>query len=144
MKKYRHLHLLIMIALIAFCLPGCKKEATNTRTPISAADQKLERQIQSFKQKIFSNLKDGETMEADSIRWYLEASANYTLGDACAKNESIAIDSFMLNIPISQNYTSLNDVELAFNTISEKVTDFSYGIPSVDKQTLCIAIKETS
>lgn len=142
--KIRPIHLMIALGLNIFCLPGCKKECTNNFVNISAADQKLEQQIRSFQQKIYSNLKNGETMTVDSVRWYLEACSNYTLGDATAKSPFIANDSFILKVPVNQNHSLINDVGLAYNTINENVMLFANSIRSNDKQTLFIAVKTKS
>jgi hypothetical protein len=143
-KTYRYSHFLIFITLSFFLLPGCKKESTNARVPVTAADVKLERLIQSFKKKITSNLKDGELLGVDSIRWYLEAGANFDMGNASVKKENMAIDSFLLRIPINQNYTTLNNVEIAYNSIYENVTTFSNTIPSADKQVIYVSVQQTS
>lgn len=144
MKTYGQLHIFIFITLGVFIFSSCKKELTNNHISTSNTDQKLERQIQSFQKKIFSNLKDGENMEVDSIRWYLESSTNYTFDNGTAKNPIIAVDSFMLMVPVSNNYATLNDVEFAYNTIVGNVTNFYLGLPTTEKQILCIAIKQTS
>ena len=72
-------------------------------------------------------------MTVDSVRWYLEACSNYTLGDATAKSPFIANDSFILKIPVSQNYSLINDVGLAYNTINENVM---YSTPHSSDQGL--------
>ncbi len=144
MKTLRQLQTVIFLTLGILFFFSCKKEQTTKIESISSADLKLERQIKTFQKKIQSNLKDSEVMEVDSIRWYLESSSNYAFGNASAENESIAMDSLFITIPISENFAALVDVESVYNTIVYDVSAFFYGLPYTEKAILCIAVEEVS
>jgi len=123
MRTFRPLHILLIIILAVFISPGCKKEAINTSTSISSADQKTAQQIQSFKQKMFSNLKNGEDMQVDSAIWYLEAALNLTYARADNTREIINLDSATVTVPLTQNNTIFfSDIALAYTNLVDSLS----------------------
>lgn len=123
MRTFRPLHILLLITLGILILPGCKKEVTNTGSPISTADQKTTQQIQSFKQKMFSNLKDGEDMQVDSAIWYLEAALNLTYARANNTRDIINLDSATVSLPLTQNNTIfVSDIAMAYGSLVDSLS----------------------
>ena len=123
MRTFRPLHILIFTILGIFILSGCKKETTNSRTPISAADQKITQQIQSFKQKIFSKFKDGEEMKVDSAIWYLEAALNLTYARANNTRDIIHLDSAIVSVPLTQDSKILlSDIAMAYTNLVDSLS----------------------
>jgi hypothetical protein len=111
-------------------ISGCKKETTNTPVAVSAADQKITRQVQTFKQKLISNLKDGEDVKLDSAIWYLEATLNFTYARANNTRDVINLDSAKIVLPLIQKSTILSsDLATAYANLVDSLSLHYHAIP---------------
>ncbi|HEY9114435.1 MAG TPA: hypothetical protein VIN10_07015 [Bacteroidales bacterium] len=115
-------------------------------------DKRTENQIIKFKEKLYRlkthpELKSGdETMSVDSAVWYIEATANYTYGDASYESSKFTIDSSVISIALTNNEILLADVQVAYEKAIDSIAAQYYNIDSDEKQLIVadISIKEVN
>lgn len=84
--------------------------------------------------------KNGETMEVDSVVWYLEAISNYTYSNAGYDFESKLTDSSFVSVPVTNSMVSLVDFQTTYDDIIEILSDYNESIPTTDKQFLVVDV----
>jgi len=153
MKKY---FILIVSIILTLGMGSCKKElknddAINLTGAQSDADRQVIKKILAFKDKIetirtLPNLKTGnEPMPVDSAIWYIEATSNYTYGDATSTLESFVVDSSFIQVPVTNGQILWSDVQLAYDQVIDSLSVHNDNITANDKQLIVadISLKES-
>lgn len=155
MKKQIAILSIIVLFTGSLLTYSCKKESnvsdkSNNKTVRSLKDQQLENKILSFKSKIDQirstpSLKTGnDPMPLDSAIWYIEATSNYTYGDAGSKLESFVVDSSFIEVPMSNGEILWSDVQVAYDQVIDSLSAHNDEISASEKQLIVadISLKE--
>jgi hypothetical protein len=140
----------------SFILISCQKEQTGidkqeTQTEKSLKDTQLEKRIVAFRDKIDlirenPTLKSStEPMDVDSAVWYIEATSNFTFGDASFKTEEFIVDSAFIEVPVTNGQILLADVQAAYDQVVNSLAEHNANITANQKQLVVadISLKES-
>ena len=115
MKKIRIVSLIMaMIVIVVFSCMKENNESVKQTNPaesnLSMKDLKINNIIKTFKEKVAyynanPDLKDGETVPADSALWYLEATINYSHAFPNEYYKQFEIDTSYLTVPVNGDGT---------------------------------------
>jgi hypothetical protein len=145
MKNFNYL---VLLSIFLFSVFSCKKETERTdqatTAKISSADLKLARMIETFKQQGQSNLKTGEALSIDSAQWYLEATANYTYGDASVKTKLTAIDSTFITLDVSDQTIDLSELWAKYEIMIDSIRSYYRGLNTSLRQLMSVEVKTIS
>jgi hypothetical protein len=143
--KYKYFLLSIAgIILIATIIVSCSKqvqtEPSNSSTEITQfqSDLDISKKINAFKSKLEylrenTHLKSGETIAVDSAVWYIEAASNQTYGDAGTPFGDIVINSFNINVAVSNGEIQYNDILTAYDQMIGTLSNCYNAIPDENK-----------
>lgn len=157
--KRKHLFTYFGLATLitaSLIIISCQKEQTGiykqqTQTEQSLKDAKLEKRIVAFRDKIDlirenPTLKSGtEPMEIDSAVWYIEATSNYTYGNASASLEDYIIDSSYFEVTLTNGKMLFSDIQAIYDKVIDSLSIHYARIVSNEKQLLVadISLKES-
>ncbi len=157
--KRKHLFTYFGLATLittSFILISCQKEQTGidkqeTQTEKSLKDTQLEKRIVAFIDKIDlirenPTLKSStEPMDVDSAVWYIEATSNFTFGDASFKTEEFIVDSAFIEVPVTNGQILLADVQAAYDQVVNSLSEHNANITANQKQLVVadISLKES-
>ncbi|MDP2723649.1 MAG: hypothetical protein Q8O72_12915 [Bacteroidales bacterium] len=84
-------------------------------------------------------------MEIDSAIWYIEATSNYTYGNASAELEGYVEDSSFIEVPLTNGQILLSDVQDAYDKVIDSLSAHNASITANEKQLIVadISLKET-
>ena len=126
------------------------KQTNPAESNLSMKDLKINNIIKKFKEKVAyykanPNLKDGETVPADSALWYLEATINYSHGFPNEYYEEFHTDS--LSLTLSKN----SDGEIDMTELAQKYDQMKAEVATVynastytDKGLAMVDLKQVS
>ena len=148
--KRKHLFTYFGLATLitaSLIIISCQKEQTGiykqqTQTEQSLKDAKLEKRIVAFRDKIDlirenPTLKSGtEPMEIDSAVWYIEATSNYTYGNASASLEDYIIDSSYFEVTLTNGKVLFSDIQAIYDKVINSLSIHYARIVSNEKQLL--------
>ena len=132
MKKIKILSLIVAGAMIVMF--SCTKEnsesikqTTPSGSNLSQQDIKVNNLIKNFKEKIAwykanPDLKDGETVPADSALWYLEATINYSHAFPNEYYSDFEIDTSYLTVPVN------GDGTVDMSTLTQKYEEMKTNV----------------
>ena len=133
MKKF-YLTLIFISAIGLSIFIGCSKEKNqivenqeNSLQP-TKKDLQIEKRILAFKQRIKSakenpNLKSsGDNLTPDETVWYTESLLNYTYADAANDKEYFIIDSIFIDVALTNEKVSFNNVVSFYDQIVDSLT----------------------
>jgi len=148
---------LVVVISSSLIIYSCQKEKIRNDRPENKAEQSLkdaqiEKRIIAFRDKIELisknlTLKSGsEPMEIDSAIWYIEATANFTYGDASTKLKEYVVDSSFIEVPLTNGAILWVDVQAAYNQVIDSLSVRYASITANEKQLIVadISLKETT
>ncbi len=153
MKKLKFITCICIFALVAgiIVISSCSKQetgVTQNETCITQADKAFVSKIVNFKQKVKylrenPDFKSGESMEADSVIWYMETLFNATYSFADEHYQKTKVDTATVQIDIDENNeASLDDMASTFDEIINIVTQFYYACEFSQKGFLLLDLRE--
>jgi len=152
MKKIKFITVLSIIAIFAsLIIISCNKEKTETSkdvTLLTEADKSFANKITNFKEKMeYINenpgFKSGESMESDSVIWYIETLFNATYSFSDEQYKKTKVDTATVQIDIDENNeASLDDIATTFDEIINIVTQFYYACEFPQKGILLLDLRE--
>nr|NQU90717.1 hypothetical protein [Bacteroidota bacterium] len=144
MKKIKILTGLTIIALIVgvIVMNSCKKqesEIVQVESSITKADKVFVSKLVNFKQKVDyikenPHFKSGETMEIDSVIWYLEALFNavYAYPDEVYSRSVTDFTTLEVGLDAS-GFVSLNELSVKYDELYAVVREFYINSGIIDK-----------
>lgn len=118
--------------------------------------QKIESVVKYCADRVLNPLKTNDSIQLDSLNYYLEATANYTHGIASANGELQQIDSNFFTVPLKNNKIAMTDVDSIYTVLIDSIRASFYRIShrnknlvstmisTVDKQYDHVTFKATS
>jgi hypothetical protein len=147
---------LAMLITASLIIISCQKEQTGidkqeTQAEQSLKDTQLEKRIVAFRDKIDlirenPTLKSStEPMDVDSAVWYIEATSNFTFGDASFETEEFIVDSAFIEVPVTNGQILLADVQAAYDQVVNSLAEHNANITANQKQLVVadISLKES-
>lgn len=122
----------ILIALGSFLFHSCGKEKEENAIP--AADLKIYRQVQQFRQRLQASLKNDPPMTIDSAQWYIETTLNLTYGSASYAFSEMDLDTFNIEVPVSEGQVAFSDLQIAYESLLDSVRQQYHSLPTQEKQ----------
>jgi hypothetical protein len=124
---------------------SCQKDQTGIdkseeQSEQSFKDAQLEKRIIAFRDKIDKIRKnpalrsDSEPMEIDSAVWYIEATSNFTYGDASFESEEFIVDSAFIEVPVTNGKILWADVQVAYDKVIDSLSEHNANITATEKQ----------
>jgi len=157
--KRKHLFTYFGLAIViatSMIIYSCQKEQTGidkTENHIeqSFKDSQLEKRIIAFRDKIDlvredPTLKSGtDPMDVDSAIWYIEATSNFTYGDASFETEEFVVDSAFIEVPVTNGQILWADVQVAYDQVIDSLSEHNSNITASEKQLIVadISLKES-
>lgn len=144
MKKISIVIFTILAAGIIF--QACKKEENlepkQENSVMSVEDRNIENKIRTFRDKIQNPTKSNETLTVDEALWNLEATMNYTYGEAEIQLNEVNHKKFNIQIPVNADgQVSITDASAAYDEILEQVRAHYHGIQSDEKNLVMVNLE---
>lgn len=142
--KYIVAAMLLLVAVAASILVGCKKEKENkvaqngNEEIVVSKEDDMSAYLKQFKKKMQSATKGDEAMSMEDARWHLEAVLNYTYGDAGHQTSDIQCDTLFFEIPTNGDEVTLAQLNEAFVSLSDDVESAFAKCSLPDKSILSI------
>lgn len=118
-RKYIYAALLLVVAVVATVLVGCKKEKQENDTPeIEQNNQvwgNMDDYLISFKKRMLSAAKSGETISLEQAQRDLGNLLNFDFGDANHATDEIQYDTLNVSLNISGEEVKLAQLAEAYN-----------------------------
>jgi len=129
MKKYFIITAILAISIIAIF--SCRKSVDPEVNPsqMTNPSNATELKIQSFLNRLNSNLKDEKTYSIDSAIWLTEASLNFTYAIYDSALVYVAIDTSEFSLELDEkNKVSESDLETAYNDMVDSLEAYFDGL----------------
>ncbi len=129
---------IVLIILIT----GCKKNQSSITTEQQAPvdKQKIESNVKYCTGRILSSVKTIDSIPVDSLKFYIEATANFTYGNASSHGESQKSDTNFLKLVCRNSKIALNDVINAYTCIIDSVRSSYRRIPNRNKNLVSVSV----
>jgi len=134
--------LVFIVMLFVALITGCKKNQTseNPKDNSNPIDlQKIESLVKYCTSRVNSPVKTTDSIPADSLQFYLTATANYTYGIASAHGELQKIDSNFFKVPCLNNKIAMTDVSSIYSTLVDSVRATFRRIQDQNKNLLVVS-----
>jgi hypothetical protein len=143
MKKYFLLIAILAVSIIAIF--SCRKSSEPEVNPdqMTNSSNETEIKIQSFINRLNSDLKVEKTYSIDSAIWYSTASLNYTYAIYDSSLLHISLDTSTFSINLDRNNKVLeSDLETAINQMTDSLEAFFDDLPNNTKHVIYCMVYE--
>lgn len=141
-RKYIYAAMLLMV-VVAAILVGCKKEKQeNDTTEIEQNNQvcgNMDDYLISFKKRMLSAAKGGETISLDQAQRDLGNLLNFDFGDANRATDEIQYDTLYVSLKLSGEEVELAQLADAYNTALTEINETYEQVTLPDKSVQAIS-----
>ena len=146
-RLYYALFVMAVATIVSAVVVSCKKEkqeplSNNTEQAVQSADN-MDEYLISFKKKLLSAEKGGETISLEQAQRDLGNLLNFDFGDANYASNVFQHDTLYLKLPIKNGEVELTKLSTLYEEAVNKVCDIYNKVDLPEKSVYCITCSIT-